>query len=363
MASEPINFTEADEMRISFRRLLLGLFASLAGMANFAQAENYLTPVSMSAASSASSYYANSYEEEPAAPAAQSVANCDACDSCISDNCCVGNWRDNTQVWFGADAYKSLGDSVIPPGAGAGFMDSAGVVGGFNTGFRLGQSRVRGQLGASYGVYDFKGRDTVSTSSSEQQTFVTLGLYKRSDVCNDDRVSWGAVYDQFFGHQWGLFAGEVYLSQFRGIAGYALNECNEVGVWGTVHTNNDGSVTGFATPLRAMNQANLYWRHNYEFGGQTMAYIGGVDRADVASWLVGVLGQAPLSNTTSIYSNVTFAFPGSKTGPVGANELEWNLGLGLMYSFGGKAVSQTVSGQQGLPLLPVANNGSLLITN
>lgn len=61
-----------------------------------------------------------------------------------------------------------------------------------------------------------------------------------------------------------------------------------------------------------MNQANVYWRHNYDFGGQTMAYVGGVDSADVGSWLVGVLGQAPLSDTISLYSNVTFAFPGSK---------------------------------------------------
>lgn len=352
-------------MRITFKRLLPGLVVALGGTTGIAQAENYLTPVSMSGSTSASSYYASSYEDEQAAQAAPSVGSCTACESCMSDSCCecIGNWRDNTQVWFGADAYKSLGDTIVPPGPLTSWMDSAGVVGGFNTGFRLGQSRVRGQIGASYGVYDLKGRDTVSTSSSEQQTFITAGLYKRSDVSADERISWGGVFDQFFGHQWGYLAGEVYLTQFRGIVGYALSESNEVGFWGTIHANNDGSVTGFLNPIRAMNQANVYWRHNYDFGGQTMAYVGGVDSADVGSWLVGVLGQAPLSDTISLYSNVTFAFPGSKTGPVGANELEWNLGLGLMYSFGGKAVSPTVSGQKGLPLLPVANNGSLLITN
>src|SRR4029079_15958955 len=130
------------------------------------------------------------------------------------------------------------------------------------------------------GIYDLKGRDTVSPSSSEQQSFITVGVYKRSDIANCDRISWGGVYDHVFGHQWGLLASEVYLSQLRGILGYALSERNEIGVWGTAHTNNDRSVTGLNS-IRAMNQAIVYWRHNYDFGGQTMAYIGGVDSADV----------------------------------------------------------------------------------
>ena len=277
---------------------------------------------------------------------------------------CVGNWRDNTQVLVGFDTYKSLGDTIPPPGFVAGYMNSAGVVAGFNTGVRLGDSRVRGQLGASYGIYDWKGRDTTSPSSSEQQTFVTAGLYKRSDVCCGDRISWGVVYDQFFGHQWGVFANEVYLNQFRGIFGYALNECNEVGVWGTVHTNTDGTAFAITPPpIRAMNQANAYWRHNWEFGGSTMAYVGAVDQADVASWILGLNGQAPLSDRVSLYGNTTFALPGSGTGSVGSNELQWNVGFGLSVSLGGKAVSRTVSGNKGLPLLPVANNGSFLITN
>lgn len=363
-------------MRISMRRVLTTFVPALVVLPGIARGDY----PSNKAGSDASfgSYYAQAAPEtdyltgaagdQPSATPADMAANCN---SSQRFDCCddVGTWRDNTVVWLGADAYKSWGDSAsiqLPGLVGAGFMNSAGVVAGFNTGFALGESQVRGQLGASYGVYDLKGRDTppYSPSSSEQQTFVTAGFYQRSDVSSGDRVSWGLVYDQFFGHQWGLYAGEVYLSQVRGIIGYALSESNEVGVWGTWHTNSDNSVTNIAPPpIRAMNQANLYWRHNYDFGASTMAYIGGVDSADIGSWQVGVLGQAPMSDTLSLYTNVTFAFPGSKTGVVGSNELEWNVGAGLAYSFGGKSVSPTVSGQKGLPLLPVANNGSLLITN
>ena len=351
-------------MRIYSSRVLAALVPALICVSGSAQAQvsQFLKPVSLTSQSfTSSSYYADESggQSVTAGAATQSAGSCGSCQNTCE---CIGNWRDNTQVWFGADAYKSIGDAAQPLRSATGFMNSAGVVSGFNTGFRLGQSRVRGQIGASYGIYDLKGRDTASPSSSEQQTFVTFGFSKRSDILHDDRISWGLVYDQFFGHQWGLFGNEVYLSQVRGIMGYALNECNEIGVWGTFHANNDASVVNVG-PVRASNQANAYWRHNWDFGGSTMAYVGGVDRADIGNWLVGVLGQAPLSDNVSLYANTTFAFPSSKTGIVGSNELEWNFGLGLMYSFGGKAVSPSVSGQQGLPLLPVANNGSMLITN
>ncbi|MEO8497027.1 MAG: DUF6666 family protein [Planctomycetota bacterium] len=274
---------------------------------------------------------------------------------------CVGNWRDNTEVWAGADAYKSLGDSLLPLPIGA--SNSFGAVAGFNSGVRLGDSRVRAQVGASYGVYDWKGRTGLSPNSAEQQTYVTFGLYKRSDVCCDERISWGVVYDQFFGHQWGVAANEVYLSQIRGIAGYAINECNEVGVWGTFHTNHDSAILLAPTTIRAMNQANAYWRHNWAFGGNSMMYAGAVDQADVASWQFGMLNTAPLSHSVSLYGNFTYVVPGSATGLVGAAEEQWNASVGLVYYLGGKAVNKTVSGNKGLALLPVANNGSFLITN
>ncbi|HEY2893013.1 MAG TPA: DUF6666 family protein [Pirellulales bacterium] len=352
-------------MGIFSGRITAGLAAALVLLGSSARAQTYAGANSADTNSYYSQQESNniltgSNDKQPAAAPAQPIGNCNWSDACSAY---LGDWRDNTMVWAGADAYKSLGDFTQPPGPGAGFMNSAGIVGGFNTGFRLGESRIRGQVGASYGIYDLKGRDTVSAASSEQQTFITAGIYKRSDVSNGDRISWASVYDQFFGHQWGLFASEVYLSQFRGILGYAINECNEVGVWGTFHTNNDGSVTGQPTPIRAMNQANVYWRHNFEMGAQTFAYLGAVDSADIASWLVGLNAQAPLNDFTSLYTNITFAFPGSHTGPVGSNELEWNIGAGLAYYLGGKAISPNVSGQRGLPLLPVANNGSLLITN
>ena len=94
-----------------------------------------------------------------------------------------------------------------------------------------------------------------------------------------------------------------------------------------------------------------------------MMYVGAFDQADVASWQFGMLNTAPLSHSVSLYGNFNYVAPGSATGRVGAAEEQWNASVGLVYYLGGKAVNSTVSGNKGMPLLPVASNGSLLITN
>ena len=369
-------------MRVHFHFMVLA--AALACAAT-AVAQDFDSPVLVEPnaalqtddADDASTYFITDEEPAPAAPAPAANAACacdDACATCggcapacgCCASCCqsVGSWFDNTLITLGAEGYKSVGDTFPPPGLATGYMASAGFVGGFNTGFSVGLDKIRGQIGGSYGIYDVKGRDTASPSSAEQQYFLTAGLYKRSDVLAGDRASWGVVYDQFWDHQWGLFADELYVGQFRGIAGWAMSEWNEIGVWGALHSTVDYSTVAYGPgPVRAMNQYNMYWRHNYNFGGQTMLYFGGVDPADVGSWQLGGTGLAPLGDWLAMYGNCTFAFPSSSTGPVGSNELQWNFGAGLVMYLGGKAVSPTVSGYKGLPLLPVANNGSMLITN
>jgi len=160
---------------------------------------------------------------------------------CASNCPCIGDWRDNTEVWFGFDSFRSRGDGIMLLGPFSPALgNSTGAVGGFNTAFALGDSPIRGQIGGSYGIYDWKGRWLpFSDASAEQQTFITFGLSKRSDICNGDPIAWGVVFDQMFDHQWGFLADEIYLTQFRLFGGYAINECNEVGVMATVHSQSD----------------------------------------------------------------------------------------------------------------------------
>ena len=307
--------------------------------------------------------------------------SCDSCDSGDACGCsdasgcgdpCLGNWLDNTVLFTGADIYKSIGDRLTNINGGTGALTSSfGGVTGFNTGFRLGDLDLRGQVGASYGLYDPRGRLAIVPQSTdvEEQGFVTAGVYKRGDSAGGDRLSYGVVVDSFMSNNWGINANTVELGQLRGILGYALSDRFEVGGFGTVHLWHDqAAVTVAGAPgvrreVRAANQFNGYLRGNATFGGSLMAYAGAFDQADIQSWQFGATGAAPLSQWFSLYGNFNYAVPGASAGPRGSGEEQFNIQFGLAYYFGGKAVSRTVTGQKGLPLLNVANNGSFLITD
>lgn len=295
----------------------------------------------------------------------------DAC--CGASGPCVGNFLDNTSIFVGVDSFKSIGDRLTNINGGTGSLTgSFGGVAGFNTGFGLGDSKLRGQFGASYGVYDLRGRIRLVPEDNdvENQGFFTTGLYKRGDMVNDcDRVSYGAVIDVFATDNWGINANTINLGQVRYMAGYALNEKVEIGGFGSAHLWDDqAAVTVAGAPgvqreVRAANSLNGYLRGNTAFGGQLMAYAGGFDGADIQGWQFGLAGESPLSRWFSLYGNFNYAVPSANSGPTGSGEEQFSVQFGLAYYLGGKAVSPSVTGQKGLPLFDVANNSSFLITD
>lgn len=284
-----------------------------------------------------------------------------------------GSMLENTSVFAGGDVYKSVGERITNINGGVGALTASfGTVFGFNTGFGLGDSRIRGQFGASYGIYDLEGRLRIvpQATNVEEQMFVTAGVYKRGDMLNDsDPISWGVVYDVFCAEGWGVNSNTIGLGQLRGVFGYALTQSTEVGVWATLNVDSDrAAVTvagapGLRSTIRSMNQANLYVKQNTAFGAQITGYVGAFDNADIGDWQFGMIGQAPLSCNWSLYSNFNYVVPGSGAGPRGSGEEQFNVSAGLAYYFGGKAQSPSVTGQAGLPLLNVANNGSFLVTD
>lgn len=310
-------------------------------------------------------YQAVSYDQE-VQPACDAAPSCDGFGGgCYDSNCesdCYGCMAENTELLIGGDSYASLGD--FPNG---GMGNSWGTVAGFNSAFGCFDSPIRGQVGATYGGYDFSGRGSGNEAQSiEEQIYVTAGVSKRSNVAQGDRVSWGIVYDAFFTDNWGADSLELNVGQARGLVGFALNDCNEIGVWGTLSGERDPqTITGRGNvTLRAMDQANAFWRHNYQYGASTMLYGGLIaNNADVGDWVVGLTGRAPLSDYISLYGNFNYVVPNVGAGVLGDQLDQWNVSFGLAFNFGGKAYSRNVSGPQGLPLMPVANNGSFLITD
>jgi hypothetical protein len=321
------------------------------------------------------------YAEENNAPSSTDgdvkyqSSQCDSNVCCCQNNCCdcLGNWCDNTTFFAGGDDYKSIGDRLTNINGGTGSLTSSfGLVSGFNTGFALGDSDLRGQFGGSYGVYDLKGRLGIvpHANQNEQQEIVTAGVYERGDMQHGcDPWSYGVVCDAYFADNWGINANSISLGQLRGIVGYALDPCTEIGTWGTARLWDDrAAVTVAGAPgvkreIHAANQLNGYIRRNTAFGGSFMLYAGAFDRSDIESWQFGLAGEAPLSCTCSLYGNFDYAGPSASAGPRGSGEEQFDVQFGIVYYFGGKAVSPSVTGQRGLPLLDVANNGSFMITD
>jgi len=275
----------------------------------------------------------------------------EACGSCCDPCGCggIGTWRDNTVLYLASDNWKDVGDIDFP--------NNFGYRAGFNTGFRLGDSALRGQVGASYGGYDLKGNiaRVFGPFDVEQQIFFTGGVYKRSDVYSGDRIAWGVVYDYMYDTRWGVVGNDEGVGQVRWQIGYAWDEDDEFGVWGAFRAQSD--IVPFFGPIRAIDQTSMFWHHNWAFGGDTTFYVGAADSP--SSWVFGANGQVPLSDNAALFAATTFFVPGAATGTFNAQLYDtWNVTAGLCFFLGPKAVNDSVSGNAGLPLLNVADNGS-----
>lgn len=289
----------------------------------------------------------------------------------------VAGFLSGTYIFAGADLYKSLGERITNINGGTGALTgSFGGVVGVNSGLSLGESTFGVQAGGSIGVYDFKGRMRLAgdATSLERQVFYTAGLYKRGDMSTGDpsiadRISAGVVYDGFQAERWGVNGSDISLGQVRGTLGIALSESTEVGVWGTYGVNSDRAAVTVAgapnvlTTIRAMDQKNVYVKHNFDFGGEVMAYYGIFDDEDIAKWQFGVVGKVPLSDNWSTFASANYVAPRTPAGPLGSGQEQFNASVGIAYYFGGNAASKSVTGRKELPLLDVASNRSFLITD
>lgn len=281
---------------------------------------------------------------------------------------------DGTYVFGGFETHKSLGERLTNINGGTGSLTgSYGAVIGFNSGHTFGDSGFGIQAGASLGFYDFKGRLRLVPASvaEERQAYYTVGVYKHGSVSGGDgslvdRLSLGLVWDGFEAKNWGINANSVSLSQLRGTVGYALSDATEVGVWATHGLDTDrAAVTvagapGLLTEIRAADQANLYVKHTFQYGGDLTAYAGVFDSGAIGEWQLGVTGKMPLSPDWAAYGSANYVVPHTASGPVGSGQEQFSLSFGLTYHFGGNSVR---SGNTQLPLQDVAGSSTFLITD
>jgi hypothetical protein len=273
---------------------------------------------------------------------------------------------------FGLDSFSGISEASWPSNFGA--------VTALNTGMLLPGAEDYGlgwQFGMSYGLYDWDGRATGANgeySHCQQQTFVTTGFYRKAT--GDQRLSFGLVYDWMWNTNWGVYATDPLLGQWRGQVEYAVTECNGIGVWGA--KNDRGSVlqpyTGTTVEDRAISQVNLFWHHKFvSTCADSWLYTGLTDRkrlnqSDTAAgggslgdWTIGATLQAPLSDRLSLYANGSYMHPSAVAGGTASVEAGYDVSIGVAWYFGCHARSCNLQGKTAFPYMPVANNSTFLV--
>ena len=298
-------------------------------------------------------------------------ASCVSCDTGCGDACgscgyadpgvylgCDEGLRRGIVGFAGFDSFKGVSDGN--------WESNFGVVGGLNAALGFGQRGIGWQLGMSYGVYDLDGRGTVNPTTSQQQVFVTTGFFRKAH--DDQQLSFGIVYDWMINDNWGIFAVDPTLGQWRGQVEWAFSGSNAVGMYGCLRDRwSQQLVTTFFVTNRSVSQANVFWHHKFVSGADSYVWAGAVQtdrlngQGSLGDWVVGASVQVPMSDRLALYGNAQYMHPSAAAGPAASIESGYNVGMGIVWYFGGHAYSDRINGKCNLPYMPVANNSTFLV--
>jgi len=215
------------------------------------------------------------------------------------------------------------------------------------------------QVGGSYGLYDWPGRGSAlegSLSRLQQQGFLTAAL-SRTTYC-EFGFNLAVAYDWMFNSQFGAFALNTNFSQFRYLAAYQICCSDEIGVWGTVHTNTSHKTTiDFPVAFRAVDQINLFWRHLFSNCAQTDIWVGfpygkGLMFSRPGEFIIGASFQAPLTDCLSVEGRGMYMAAHHDKSINMSKNYASNICIGIHYTFGCGCCQK--------PYLPIANNSNFI---
>ena len=269
---------------------------------------------------------------------------------------------------FGLDSFKGISDGD--------FQSNFGAVTGLNAALPVPGLRNYGlgwQLGMSYGVYDFDGRDSSfeHQAQSQEQIFITTGFFHKAE--GDRRLSYGLVYDWMINNNWGEFGTAPTLGQWRGQIEYTLSGSNAVGVWGCLRDlrSQQSTYNVYGLPAfvqtRGVDQVNFFWHHKFTAGADTWLWTGFPDRGSLSrdgslgNWMVGARVEVPLSERLALYANGSYFHPTASAGADASISSGYDVSMGVTWYFGGNACSPSINGACGVPYMPVANNSTFLV--
>jgi hypothetical protein len=317
----------------------------------------------------------------PPAPVANAGAGCNSnSDCCLGKACGCGCGADcdecpgiGIEVFTGVESWRNITNDLL--------HDTAGPVAGGNIGVPIPVLRDYGigaQFGASYSAGDldgraiFDGESLNNSDTAEQQTFITVGLFRRAFDGDhiSSRFSVGIAHDWMIGEAYGYYGQNITLSQWRGQIGYMLNASNEIGVWGTLRDSGAAKFDAYGDQIdyRALNQVNLFWHHNFNSGANSWLYFGMPQQTTISqgggslgTFTMGAKFTVPICDRVALYAEGSYMRPSASVGFYGGLEDAYSVGFGLAFYPGGSAATRTVAGNCWMPYLPVANNGSFLV--
>jgi len=283
----------------------------------------------------------------------------DVWDGC-EDGCARGCWIPchgplfrNLSLFAGVQGFKNAADG--------GYNGNFGFHEGFNWGVPLGGFLLGDafrELGFQPGLNavqsNLYGADPaekqVAAGESRNQLFFTAGLFHRA-VCGG--LQWGVVFDYLRD----AYYLDADLKQIRAEVSFVNPCCGEWGFWGAFGTSRNDVLE--AIDLEPLNLYAFFWRRYFSGGGEGRLWAGFTGDRD------GLLGgdlHIPLGSAWALENSVTYLLPGKDDEGAGLSRHDregWALSMHLVWYPGRMAACEQQNPFR--PLLPVADNGSLII--
>lgn len=213
------------------------------------------------------------------------------------------------------------------------------------------------QLGGSYGLYNWPVTNYDWNRRTQEQSFLTGGFFLNTD--NDVGFNLAIVYDWMYGSHFGAHHRHANLTQVRYLASYLACCSDEIGVWGTVHTNTSHKK---CASFRAVDQVSLFWRHLFVNCCEAKVWAGfpyGNDHHFTrrGKYLVGGNFFVPLPCNWSVEGRGMYM---QSYQCDHGNDYAFDLCLGINYSFGCKCCCPKDSCTY-RTYLPIGNNSNFVV--
>ncbi len=260
--------------------------------------------------------------------------------------------------WWGQDLTLFAGVHNFKSNVDLGVNSNFGFQEGLNWSMPFWHAAgIGAQIGFQTMQSDFY--DNNLTDEGRHQFFLTAGFYRR--VQCESGWQYGVVYDWLHDE----FYEDYDVGQVRGELSYLWNCRNEIGFMyaGGVKTGiaerNGQELRG--TEYEVIDQYALYFRRQFDFGGEGRVFGGGANNLSESSGGAGIVGvdfRAPIANCWAFEGGFNYLMPeGSDENHSDASDETWNIALNLVWYPG--CTAKGCSPYR--PLFNVADNGSLMV--